>query len=153
MTDSLVGKTLCFEDTSCSAYPNLFLYLSVCSGVQEVVIGYYSLVTSGFYPKEDPVVDLLVDKTFCFGVIVLPISISPRGVVIVICLSLLIIRSARPIISRIRGISSLIMLTILIWSILVQITPIIKVAICLGIIPSNVKVLFRAKTPILSRLG
>ena len=67
MADSLVGKTLCFEDKSCFVYPNLFLCLFVCSGVQEVVIGYYTLVTSGFYPKEDPVVDLLVGKTFCFG--------------------------------------------------------------------------------------
>ncbi len=80
------------------------------------------------------------------------ISISPRGVVIIICLSLSTIRSARPIILRVSGIPTLIMLTILIWSILVRIALIIKVAICLGIIPPSVKVLFRAKIPILSRL-
>jgi len=67
MSDSLVGETLCFEGKNCFVYPNLFLCLFVCSGVQEVVVGYYSLVSFGFYPKEDPVVDLLAGKAFCFG--------------------------------------------------------------------------------------
>jgi hypothetical protein len=43
-------------------------------------------------------------------------------------------------------------LTILIWSILVRKAPIIKIAICLGIISSSFKVLFRARTPILRKL-
>ncbi len=153
MSDSLVGETLCSEGKSCLVYPNLFLCLFVYSGVQEVVVGYYSLVSFGFYPKEDLVVDLLQVKPSVLGVIVLPIPVPPRGVVIVISLSLSIIWSARSIVLRISGVTTLIVLIILIWSSLVRIAPFINIAICLGIIPSSFKVLFRAKTPILRKLS
>jgi len=53
-------------------------------------------------------------KPSVLRVVVLPIPIPPRGVVIVICLSLSIIRSTRSVILRISGIPSLIALMILI---------------------------------------